>query len=314
MPVSQPITDQYPQWTQRIAKQWEELCKLWVIRYPDIAALLCNASPVAVIGKDGEFVLFVQVAYAPHLEKLSEPTTYRVVEELFQRLYDRVTIYVRFIAKDSEHGDHETPIMPSTRQAGSTAPEATPPLQEVLTQWDYIKRACKLKSPKAATLLGEATPKVITGPETRELVLEVASSDAYQSLSTSRYRGIVEWALQAVVSIPYRIRLSEPGDLLPAQAAQELPDLRGLVNGWNHILKACKQKSAVVAALLQSTEPVALVGADAQEVVLRVEYDFHYVKLSEPENRRIIEQTLEDAIGLSYRVRLIRKNDPIPTA
>jgi hypothetical protein len=244
---------------------------------------------------------------------LAAPAYCEVVKAIFQRIYEQVVIHLRFIAKDGEQGDLETETARATRQADLSAPEAPAPLHEILAQWDYIKRACKLKSPKAETLLSQATPKALTGLGARELVLEVTASDAYQSLSASRYRGIVEWALQAVVGIPYRIRLIEQGDSLPSQDVPRLPDLQGLVSGWKQILKACKQKSAKIAALLQSTEPVALIGADAQEVVLRVEYEFHYVKLSEPDNRRIIEQALEDAVGLPYRVRLIRKNDLIPT-
>lgn len=311
--MSQPITDQYPQWTQRLVERWEEICKICVIRTPDIAALLCNASPVAVVGKEGEFVLFIQVEYTPHLAILAAPASYQVVEGILQRIYDPVTIYVRFIGKESTHGAIETETTPSTQLASLPPSPKLTPLQEILNLWDYIKRACKLKSPKAAVLLSEATPKAVIARGTRELVLEVTSEDAYQRLSTSRYRGIGEWAVHAVVGSLYRIRAIHQGDSLPAQDVQEARDLQQLVNQWDQIHRACKMKSHKVAALLNDVKPVALIGTDGQEVVLRVEFDFHFNKLSEPDLHHIVVQAVNDVVGMPYRVRLIRKDDPIPT-
>ena len=97
-------------------------------------------------------------------------------------------------------------------------------------------------------------------------------------------------------------------------AAQPGLTLERVIGQWEMVKKACKTKTPKLAALLNSASPVAVTGAEASEVVLQVEYDFHYKKLLEPESRSVIEWALKEILQVSCRCRFLLKDEPIPVS
>jgi DNA polymerase-3 subunit gamma/tau len=83
---------------------------------------------------------------------------------------------------------------------------------------------------------------------------------------------------------------------------------------WEMVKKACKTRTPKLAALLNSAAPVAVTGAEGNEVVLQVEYDFHYKKLLEPESRNVIEWALKEILQVPCRCRFLQKDDPVPAS
>jgi DNA polymerase-3 subunit gamma/tau len=100
----------------------------------------------------------------------------------------------------------------------------------------------------------------------------------------------------------------------PASPAQPGLTLELVTRQWEMIKKACKTRTPKLAALLNSAAPVSVTGADAREVVLQVEYDFHYKKLLEPESRSVVEWALKEILQLPCRCRFIQKDEPIPAS
>jgi hypothetical protein len=89
--------------------------------------------------------------------------------------------------------------------------------------------------------------------------------------------------------------------------------LNDVQSQWEMIKKACKTKTPKLAALLNNAPPVAVnVGAESCEVVFRVEFDFHYKKLLEPENRSVVDWALREILQLPCRSRFLQKDEPIP--
>jgi DNA polymerase-3 subunit gamma/tau len=81
---------------------------------------------------------------------------------------------------------------------------------------------------------------------------------------------------------------------------------------WELIKKACKTRTNRLAALLNDVSPVAVTGLDSFEVFLQAEYEFHYNKLLEPENRNVVEWALQEILQLPCRARFLQKHEPIP--
>jgi DNA polymerase-3 subunit gamma/tau len=100
----------------------------------------------------------------------------------------------------------------------------------------------------------------------------------------------------------------------PAAAAQPDLTLDVVSRQWEMVKKACKTRTPKLAALLNDAAPVAVGGADGGEVVLRVEYDFHYKKLLEPESRSVVEWALKEILGRSCRCRFLQRDEPIPVS
>jgi len=89
--------------------------------------------------------------------------------------------------------------------------------------------------------------------------------------------------------------------------------LNDVQSQWEMIKKACKTKTPKLAALLNNAPPVAVnVGAESCEVVFRVEFDFHYKKLLEPENRSVVDWALREILQVPCRSRFLQKDEPIP--
>jgi DNA polymerase-3 subunit gamma/tau len=99
-----------------------------------------------------------------------------------------------------------------------------------------------------------------------------------------------------------------------AVAAQPGLALSLVIDRWEMVKKACRTKTPKLAALLNSAAPVAVTGVDGNEVVLQVEYDFHYKKLLEPESRSVVEWALKEILQQPCRCRLLQKDDPIPVS
>src|ERR1051326_4715829 len=97
-------------------------------------------------------------------------------------------------------------------------------------------------------------------------------------------------------------------------AGQTGVPLEMVISQWEMVKKACKTKTPKLAALLNNAVPVAVTGADGSEVVLQVEYDFHYKKLLEPESRSVIEWALKEILQLPCRCRFIMTGEPIPVS
>jgi DNA polymerase-3 subunit gamma/tau len=89
-------------------------------------------------------------------------------------------------------------------------------------------------------------------------------------------------------------------------------DIRFVTGQWEMIKKACKTKSPKLAALLNHAHPVAISGEDGTDVVIQVEYEFHYKKLLEPGSRSIVEWALQEILDQPCRARFIQKDDPVP--
>ncbi len=99
-----------------------------------------------------------------------------------------------------------------------------------------------------------------------------------------------------------------------AAAAQPGLTLAAVVEHWEMVKKACRMKTPKVSALLNDAAPVAVTGADGGEVVLQVEYDFHYKKLLEPESRKMVEWALKEVLQYPCRCRFLQKDEPIPVS
>ncbi|HEU5368301.1 MAG TPA: DNA polymerase III subunit gamma/tau, partial [Ktedonobacterales bacterium] len=95
-------------------------------------------------------------------------------------------------------------------------------------------------------------------------------------------------------------------------AAQPGLTLEIVSRQWEMVKKACKTRTPKLAALLNSASPVAVTGADGCEVVLQVEYDFHYKKLLEPESRSVVEWAFKEILQRPCRCRFLQKDEPIP--
>jgi DNA polymerase-3 subunit gamma/tau len=122
-----------------------------------------------------------------------------------------------------------------------------------------------------------------------------ASSDADEQFDASQFVEEEEAALS----------------LSPPQAGLSL---NTVMSQWEMVKKACRTKTPKLAALLNDAHPVAVTIADGCEVVIQVDYDFHYKKLLEPENRNIVEWALKEMVQVSCRCRFIQKGDPIPVS
>jgi DNA polymerase-3 subunit gamma/tau len=128
---------------------------------------------------------------------------------------------------------------------------------------------------------------------------EILPPDAEEYLSPSQFGDEEEMSDES----SFR-PLSKPG--------LTLHDVQGQ---WEMIKKACKTKTPKLAALLNNAPPVAVnVGAESCEVVFRVEFDFHYKKLLEPENRSVVDWALREILQLPCRSRFLQKNEPIPSS
>jgi len=106
----------------------------------------------------------------------------------------------------------------------------------------------------------------------------------------------------------------EAGASEGAAATQPGLALEAVTRQWEMVKKACKTKTASLAALLKCAHPVAVTGEDGCVVALQVEYDFHYKKLLEPESRSVIEWALKEILQVPCRVRFLQKDEPIPAS
>ncbi len=99
-----------------------------------------------------------------------------------------------------------------------------------------------------------------------------------------------------------------------AAAPQPGLTLEVVAREWEMVKKACKTKTPKLAALLNGAHPVAVTGADGCDVVFQVEYNFHYKKLLEPENRGVIDWALKEILQVPCRCRFLQKDEPIPAS
>jgi hypothetical protein len=73
---------------------------------------------------------------------------------------------------------------------------------------------------------------------------------------------------------------------------------------WTLIKKVCRQKSAQVAALLNSVEPMQVEPGNPPLLVIQAKAAFHQEKLREPAKRETVEWALEQVLETPMRVRL----------
>ena len=105
------------------------------------------------------------------------------------------------------------------------------------------------------------------------------------------------------------------GESPASPTAQPGLTLAVVLGQWEMIKKACKTKTTKLAALLNDAHPVAVnTGGDSYEVAFRVEYDFHYKKVLEPENRGVIDWALREILQIPCHSRFLQKGELIPTA
>ncbi len=127
-----------------------------------------------------------------------------------------------------------------------------------------------------------------------------------------------------VVSGPFDVRAdwseeddgeseAEAKDAGAAQARVGL-SLSEVTGQWEMVKKACKTKSPKLAALLNNAYPVAVLAADLPEVVIQVEFEFHYKQLLEPGSREIVAWALGQIVGLPCKTSFLQKHEPIPTS
>lgn len=86
------------------------------------------------------------------------------------------------------------------------------------------------------------------------------------------------------------------------------------ISQWGMVKKVCRTRTTKLAALLNNVVPVAVTGPDGCELVLEVEYDFHYERLLEPESRRVVEWALKEIHQVPCRARFLLKGSPIPVS
>ncbi len=73
---------------------------------------------------------------------------------------------------------------------------------------------------------------------------------------------------------------------------------------WPLVKKVCRQKSAQVAALLNSVEPMQVEPGNPPLLVIHAKASFHLEKLREPAKREAVEWALEQVLETPMRVRM----------
>jgi hypothetical protein len=98
-----------------------------------------------------------------------------------------------------------------------------------------------------------------------------------------------------------------------AQATVSL-GLSEVTRQWEMIKKACKTKSPKLAALLNNASPVAVLAADLPQIVIQVEFEFHYKQLLEPGSREIVSWALGEILEMPCKTNFLQKHEPIPAS
>ena len=133
---------------------------------------------------------------------------------------------------------------------------------------------------------------------------------------------LIEWLTASATSSsqpsagPGRIRQSRPQSASPQRQASQprqtrpvspppasLPkpeSLAQLEQQWSQLMNQVKQKNFAVEALLRATR---LLTMEQNQVVLEVFYPFHFEKLQEPANRRVVEQTMQELWGDNWQLK-----------
>jgi DNA polymerase-3 subunit gamma/tau len=106
---------------------------------------------------------------------------------------------------------------------------------------------------------------------------------------------------------------AEAGEGGAGQAAVSL-SLSDVTRQWELVKKACKTKSPKLAALLNNAAPVAVLPGKLPEVVVQVEFEFHYKQLAEPVSRQLVIWAFEQILRMPCQIQLLQKHEPIPTS
>lgn len=99
-----------------------------------------------------------------------------------------------------------------------------------------------------------------------------------------------------------------PSDPVPAVGGQEheAPPVaagESVETAWTSIIQRMRARNPSIQAVLRSGY---LLRADQGELVIGFEYDFHFNYFSDTKKRKLVEEVVEEVLGVAYRVRCIR--------
>ena len=131
------------------------------------------------------------------------------------------------------------------------------------------------------------------------------------------------WDLMRYVSAT-QARCTHCGTLLELPAPREVGEGRsarteGLTEHihahWEQIRQRCQTRSPMIAALLNSATPGAVVMTEQHgyELICEVEYRYHLQRLQTPEVQAIVAWAVQETLGAPYGVQFVAKRPALQT-
>ncbi len=225
------------------------------------------------------------------------------------------------------HRQRVTGVSPAPAHPGNSAassasrsgPEPAPEPRRAVTPAVVPPPPPAQSVPQRPAPAQQRAPAVLASPVPERQVREAPPMPAYEPADDVEELDLVEALGEEAQD---SIEMDGAAGASGAEAGEELLavppvvhaglDIRAVTGQWEMIKKACRTKSPSLAALLTDAHPVAISGEDGCDVVIQVDYGFHYKKLLEPVNRSIVEWALKEILDQPCRARFIQKDDPIP--